>query len=177
MSRRRSWGASMMRKPIAVILGVLMATLTISDVGLAQGVTTIQGTIQAVDCQTNALVVNASDGTHVFPAGPYTAVYVNSAPVSFCTLQQYIGKNVTVSVVPSGNQLVLQRVDVSLGSSPAPAPSPPALITGLPDWAKVAIALVIIGGLVYIGTRRHDAPAQTQDCYDSPWGRLCRPPQ
>jgi small nuclear ribonucleoprotein (snRNP)-like protein len=163
-----------MRKPVAVILGMLMATLTMSGVGIAQGVTTIQGTIQAVDCQTNALVVNASDGTHVFPVGPYTAVYVNSAPVSFCTLQRYIGKNVTVSLAPSGNQVVLERVDVSVGASPAPAPNPPAAISGLPDWAKVAIALVVIGGLVYIGTQRHDAPAQNQDCYDSDWGRWCR---
>jgi hypothetical protein len=152
-----------------------MATLAMSGVGLAQGVTIVQGTIQAVDCQTNALVVKASDGTHVFPAGPYTAVYVNSAPVGFCTLQQYVGSNATVSLAPSGNQLVVQRVDVSIASAPTPAPTPAPAVSGLPDWAKIAIAVIIIGGLVYIGTQRHDPPAQSQQCYDSPWGRWCRP--
>lgn len=153
-----------------------MVTLTTSGVGLAQGVTTVQGTIQTVDCQTNALVVKASDGTHVVPAGPNTAVYVNSAPVSFCTLQQYVGSNVIVSLAPNGTQLVVQRVDVSTAAAPAPAPTPaPAVISGLPDWAKIALVAIIIGGLVYIGTQRHDPPAQSQQCYDGPWGRWCRP--
>lgn len=174
-----------MRKLLALTLGVLVATLTTSGIGQAQDVATIHGTIQAVDCKTNALVVKTPEGTQygtrIFPASSNTAVFVNSAPVSFCTLQRYIGSNVTVSVVPNGDQLAVTRVDVTAAATTAPPASAPnqagaPLITGMPKWAEIALGLALVGVLVYIGTRRHDPPAQSQpyyQCPDGSWRQSC----
>ncbi|HKV43277.1 MAG TPA: hypothetical protein VJT32_01165 [bacterium] len=140
---------------MAVTLGILMTTLTLSGVGRAQGVTTVQGTIQAVDCQTNALVLNASDGTHVFPAGPYTAAYVNSTPVNFCALQRYAGSSATVSVTPNGNQWQAERVDVYVAAAPGPVyPAPTA--SAAPSWAGIVLGTIVVAGLVYLLVRGHD---------------------
>jgi hypothetical protein len=167
-----------MRKLVPMALVILVATLTMSGIGQAQGVTTIQGTIQAVDCQTNALVMKAPDGSHVFPAGTHTAVYVNSAPVSLCTLQQYIGRNATVSLTPYGNQWVVERVDVNVDATPGPVQSPPspALVSGLPKWAGVALAAVLVGGVLFIALNGHRKAVQNEpyhQCSDGSWGQWC----
>ena len=167
-----------MRKLGPMALVILVATLTMSGIGQAQGVTTIQGTIQAVDCQTNALVVKAADGSHVFPAGTHTAVYVNSAPVSLCTLQQYIGQNAIVSLAPYGSQWTVERVDVNVNASPGPAQGQPStsLISGMPKWAEVALAAVLIGGVVYIAVNGHRKAVQNEpyhQCSDGSWGQWC----
>lgn len=171
-----------MRNLAAIALVILVATLTMSGIGQAQEAT-IHGTIQAVDCKTNTLVVKAPDGTQystrVFPSGSNSTVFVNSAPVSFCTLQQYIGRNVTVLVEPNGDQLMVKRVDVnaSATATQSSVPSPaPALITGMPKWAEIALGLVLVGALVYIGTRKHDPPAQSPpyyQCRDGSWRQAC----
>jgi hypothetical protein len=153
------------RQMVAMAVGVLMATLSVAGVGQAQGVTAVQGTIQAVDCQSNSLVLTTSDGaTHVFPGGPYTAVFVNGTPVSLCALQQYVGSSATVTVGASGNQLVAQRIDVYAGAAqpapaypaPAPAPAPAPGYTGVPSWLGVAIGAAVVGGLLYLLIRGHD---------------------
>lgn len=168
-----------MTKTIAVTLVMLMVTLTMVGTGYAQDTATIQGTIQAVDCNTKALDVRAADGAqyrmYVVPAS--TAVFVNSNPVSFCALQQYIGSTVTVSLVPNGNQLMVKRVDVATTATPSSAQNPPsgAAINGMPDWAKIALGVVLIGALIYIGTQRHDPP-QNQPyylCRDGYWRPSC----
>ena len=148
-----------MRKFVAMTLGILVATLTMSGIGQAQGVTTIRGTIQAVDCQTNALVLRAPDGTHVFPAGPSTVVFVNSTPVSLCALQQYIGSSATVSVAPYANQWVAERVDVYVATTTAPtypAPASAPTFSTVPPWLGIVVGTIIVGGLVYLLVRGHD---------------------
>lgn len=167
-----------MTKTIAVTLGILVATLTMAGIGHAQDVATIQGTIQAVDCNTKALDVKAADGAqyrmYVVPAS--TTVFVNSNPVSFCTLQQYIGSSVTVSLVPNANQLMVKRVDVNT-TVPSSAQSQPSgsVVTGMPDWAKIALGVVLVGALIYLGTQKHDPP-QNQPyylCRDGYWRQSC----
>jgi hypothetical protein len=149
-----------MRRVMATVLGVVLATLSVAGVGHAQGVATIQGTIAAVDCQSNVLVLNTTDGTQTVPSGPYTSVFVNGTPTSFCALQPYTGSAATVSVGATGNQLVAQRIDVSAAAQapvyPAPAPAPAPAYSGLPTWLGVAIGSVVVGGLLYLLVRGHD---------------------
>lgn len=157
-----------------------MATLTMAGVGHAQDVATIQGTIESVDCNTKALTLRTADGSqyrmYVLPPAS-SSIFVNSSPVSFCTLQQYIGSTVTVSVVPNGNRLMVTRVDVNTTATPSASQneSPKPLVTGMPDWAKIALGLIIVGALVYIGTQRHDPPPNTPYylCRDGSWRQSC----
>jgi hypothetical protein len=114
-----------MRKSAATGLGILLVILGVAGVANAQNWIQIQGRLQAVDCRTNAVVLNAPDGTHVFPMASNAAVFINSVPASFCTLRQYVGGSATVSVAPTGNQLVAGRVDVFTAAAP-PVPPPPA---------------------------------------------------
>lgn len=171
-----------MRNLVPIALVVLVATLTLSGIGRAQDVT-IRGTIQAVDCKANTLVVKGADGTQysirVSPSGSNSTVFVNSAPVSFCTLQQYIGSHVTVSVASNGDQLMVRRVDVNATAAAAQSSGPsqgPPLITGMPKWAEVALGLVLVGALIYIGTQKHSPPPQSQPSYQCPdgsWRQVC----
>jgi hypothetical protein len=167
-----------MRKFVATTLGILVATLTMAGIGQAQGFPTVQGTIQAVDCQTNALVLRAQDGTHVFPAGPSTAVFVNSTPVSLCALQQYIGSSATVSIAPYASQWVAERVDVYIAATPYPAPAAPTYST-VPPWLGIVVGTIIVGGLVYLLVRGHDGAIHRYPYsgrYDQPYGPYYGPP-
>ena len=157
-----------MRKSIAVIIGVLVATLTMSGIGQAQGVTTVQGTIQAVDCQTSAIAINAPDGTHVFPAGPHTTAFVNSAPIGFCGLRQYVGSSATVSVAPYANLWVAERVDVYVAAAQPPQ-SPAPTYSSVPSWLGIVLGTVIVGGLVYLLVRGHDGAVHRYP-YSGPHG-------
>jgi hypothetical protein len=114
-----------MRTNVATGLGILLVILGVAGVAQAQNWIQVQGRLQAVDCQTNAVVLNAPDGTHVFPIASNAPVFINSAPASFCTLRQYVGGSATVSVAATGNQLVAGRVDVFTTAAPVPpAPTP-----------------------------------------------------
>ena len=180
-------GGPKVTKSLAVTLGILLATLTLAEVGHAQEVATIQGTIQSVDCNTKALVVKTADGSeyrmYVLPPAS-TSVFVNSSPVSFCTLQQYIGSNVTVTVAPNGNQLTVKRVDVNATVTPSSSQDQPSkpLITGMPDWAKFALGAVLVGALIYWGSQsqRNGPPPQSQQpyyqCRDGSWRQSCPEP-
>jgi hypothetical protein len=165
-----------------MVLGILVATLTMAGVSQAQEVATIQGTIQSVDCNAKALVVQTPDGSQyrMYVSPTSTGVFVNSTPVSFCTLQQYVGSNATVSVLPNGSQLVVKRVDVLTTVTPSPTQNPSGTAAhGMPDWAKVAIGVALVGALVYfVSSQRHDSQPQNQpyyQCSDGSWGKSCPP--
>ena len=111
-----------MRTSVTTALGILAVILSVSGIAQAQSWIQVQGTIQAVDCQTNILVLNARDGTHAFPMAGNASVFINSTPAGFCTLGQYIGSYATVSVTAMGSQLVAGRVDVSVAAAPPPPP-------------------------------------------------------
>ncbi len=110
-----------MMKLGAMTVGMIVAGLMVPGIVHAQNVIAIQGTIQAADCQANTLAVKAADGsTRVFSAASSTAVFVNSAAASFCTLPQYVGRGATVWITASGDQLLAGRVDVSVAAPVIP---------------------------------------------------------
>jgi len=112
-----------MQRIAAIVLGILLITLGVPGIALAQNVVYVQGNIQAVDCQANTLVLKGANGEiNTLPVTAYTVVFVNSAPISFCALQQYIGSYAVASVAAAENQLVTGRVDVVLAIAPPPPP-------------------------------------------------------
>jgi hypothetical protein len=111
-----------MKTIVITVLLIFVALLSMLGTGQAQTWIPIQGTIQAVDCRTNALVLNARDGLHVFPMAPNATVSIDSTPASFCALRQYIGRSATVSVTVTGSQMVAGGVDVYGAVTPAPVP-------------------------------------------------------
>jgi hypothetical protein len=113
----------MMRRVMAVVLGLLLIALATPSVALAQSTVQVQGTIQSVDCGTHTLFLRGAPGVvNTIPGNSYTAVFVNGAPVPFCTLQQYVGGYAVATVTAAGNELVAGRIDVLLAAAPAPAP-------------------------------------------------------
>lgn len=127
-----------MRGITAVVLGVLLITLSGCS-AFAQTVIqiqeTIQGTIQSVDCQTYTMALTGSGGSvNAVPGTASTTVFVNGAPIGFCTLQQYVGNYAIASVAAVGNQLVAGRIDVWLAIAPSPPPSPPSYYYPYPPY-------------------------------------------
>jgi hypothetical protein len=116
-----------MTKLRAMTVGMIVAGLMVPGIVHAQNVIAIQGTIQAADCQANTLALKAADGSsRVFSAASSTAVFVNSAAASFCTLPQYVGSGATVWITASGDQLLAGRVDVSVAAAPVIPESVPS---------------------------------------------------
>lgn len=114
-----------MTKLGAMTVGMIVAGLMGPGIVHAQNVIGIQGTIQAADCQANTLALKATDGSsRVFSAASSTAVFVNSAAASFCTLPQYVGSGATVWITASGDQLLAGRVDVSVAAPVLPESVP-----------------------------------------------------
>lgn len=114
-------GGEEMRRLLTLSVGGALAILAISGNAQAQGVDKVRGTIQAADCSANTLTVNAPDGVRTFTASSATAVYVNSAPSSFCALSHFIGSGATVWFIANGGQVLAGRVDVTQ-SAEAPRP-------------------------------------------------------
>jgi hypothetical protein len=107
-----------MKRITAMALGILLITLGVSGVALAQNVVQLQGTIQSVDCQTYTLVLREPNGViNTVSATNYTGVFVNGGPASFCGLQQYVGSYATASLAAAGNQLIVGRIDVAVGAA------------------------------------------------------------
>lgn len=104
-------------------IGLALAVLAMSGTVQAQPVMqVVQGTIQLADCAENIITLNADDGSHTFTVSSATAVYVDSAVSSFCTLSHYVGARATVwTAGRNGAQMVAGRVDVALMPvTPAP---------------------------------------------------------
>jgi hypothetical protein len=116
-----------MTKVIAMMLGTIVAGLIAPSVVHAQNVIAIQGTIQAADCQANTLTLKAADGSaRVLSTASSTAVFVNSAATSLCTLPQYVGNGAKVWITASGDKLLAGRVDVSVVAAPVIPESVPS---------------------------------------------------
>jgi hypothetical protein len=107
-----------MRRVAAVALAVVVVILGAAGAGSAQNFIQVNGVIQAYDCQTNALVLRAPDGVHVFPLAPNAAVYLNSTPLAFCALRQYVGSYAVASVGANEGQFFAARVDVFPSAAP-----------------------------------------------------------
>jgi hypothetical protein len=111
-----------MRKFLTLSIGLTLAVLTISGTVQAQLVMqVVQGTIQLADCRANTLTLNANDGSHTFTVSVATAVYVDSAASSFCSLSHYVGTHATVWASGSIDPMLAEGVDVG-DTRWAPAP-------------------------------------------------------
>ncbi len=180
-----------MRRLTAIITMVLLGSLGLVGIGNAQTQSVqIQGTIQAVDCQTQQLTLNTAGGPTTLQVTNQTAIYANGAPASLCALQSVVGAPATALVAPSDNQFVLGRVDV--GASVAPAQPAPGTV--LPPSTSpivgIALAALVFGGLAYLilhhpNNNNHDdnpdyysgggyTHGPYRRCADGSWNQWCR---
>lgn len=102
----------------ATALGILAVTLSVAGIGQAQSQLPVSGAIEAVNCQTNVLVINGGSGIELFSVAPNATVFVNSSSVSFCTLSQYVGSYAIAWASGEGGRRSVGRVDVLI---PPPA--------------------------------------------------------
>jgi hypothetical protein len=157
-------GGSTMRKAIALLLGTLLPVLGLAGISLAQSSVQVQGTIQAVDCQSQTIVLNDASGSNTVAATGSTAVVVNSTSVPFCTLQQYVGASATAWLVPGGNEFQLSRIDVvgpaTSASQPLPAPA-----VSSPSTLGIIVGALAVGALGYIIGRNIASQPAYQPAY------------
>jgi hypothetical protein len=168
-----------MRQATALLLGVLLPLLGLAGIGNAQSSVQVQGTIQAVDCQAQTIVLDSTGGTNTIPFDAYAPVSVNSTSVPFCALQQYIGAPATVWLAASGNNFVATRIDVVGEAAVAPPPPPvvpveevsadPLPITG------IVLGSIVVAGLVFLLTRDHDGRFYRYPYYGSYYRHYYRP--
>ena len=168
-----------MRQATALLLGILLPLLGLSGIGNAQSAVQVQGTIQAVDCQSQTVVVSGPGGTNTVPVAAYTPVLVNSTSVPFCALQQYIGAPATVWLVASGNEFVATRIDV-LGEAavvPPPLPVAPVEEVSADPLPIVGIVLgtIAVAGLIFLLTRDRDDHYYRYPYYGSYYRHYYRP--
>ncbi len=137
-----------MRRAIAVALGVLVPLLGWAGVGQAQSSVQVQGTVEAVDCQAQTVVLGSGGTSNTVAVAPYTAVLVNATSVPLCTLQQYVGAPATAWLLASGNEFVATRIDVT--GQPVAAPPPaPAAASPLPI-VGIVLGTIVVAGLLYL---------------------------
>jgi len=140
-----------MRRLTAIITMVLLGSLGLVGIGNAQTQSVqIQGTIQAVDCQTQQLTLNTSGGPTTLQVTNQTAIYANGTPAPLCALRSVIGAPATALLSPSDNQFVVGRVDV--GASVATAQPAPGTVLGpsTPPIVGIALGALVFGGLAYL---------------------------
>jgi len=96
---------------IAVAITIFVSLLRLSGVGQAQTAAEIQGTLDAVDCQSGTMTLDSSGNTQTIYASDSTGVAVESSSVPFCTLDGYVGAPVDAWVVPYGSEFIATQVD------------------------------------------------------------------
>ena len=146
-----------MRKWVALALGLLVPLLGLAGVGNAQSGVQVQGTIEAIDCYAQTIVVATPTSTNTIAVAPYTAVFVDSQAVSLCDLQQYVGSQATVWLAPSGNEFVATRIDAVTQAAIAPvaASYQQEAIAPLPI-AGIVLGTIALAGLIYLLVRASD---------------------
>jgi len=156
-----------MRKAIALVLGMLLPTLGMADAGLAQSAVSVQGVIQAVDCQSQTVVLSGGSGSNTLAASAATAVLVNSTSVPFCSLGQYVGAPATAWLLPSGSEFQVTRIDV-VGPA-AQAPAAPAPAASAPSTGSLILVALAIGAIGYI-IGHSSAPQPVSEYDNGRWG-------
>jgi hypothetical protein len=147
-----------MRKATALVVGTLLALLGLSGTGQAQSSVQVQGTLQAVDCQAQTVVLTGPGSSNTIAAASYTAVLVNSTSVPFCSLTQYVGAPATAWLVATGSEFVATRIDVVGQVAVAPVyPVAPAttVVEPLPIEG-IVLGTIIIAGLLFLLARDDD---------------------
>jgi hypothetical protein len=153
-----------MRSATALGLGVLLPLLGLSGIGQAQTAVQVQGTIQAVDCQSGTLVIQTPTGTTTVAATDSTPVLLNSTSLPFCALQEYVGAPVSVWIGASDNELVATRIDVLAAQPVEVAPAPVSVDAEVvPAYAPepvpivgVVLGTIVVAGLIYLLVHGHD---------------------
>lgn len=131
---------------------MFVSLLGLNGVSQAQTAAKIQGTLDAVDCQSGTMTLDSSGNTQTIYASDSTAVAVESSSVPFCTLDGYVGAPVDAWVVPYGSEFIATQIDVT-GSVPVLAATQTA-IAPLPLVGTV-LGTVLVAGLLYLIA--HDA--------------------
>ena len=147
-----------MRKATALVVGTLLALLGLSGTGQAQSSVQVQGTLQAVDCQAQTVVLTGPGASNTIAAASYTAVLVNSTSVPFCSLTQYVGAPATAWLVATGSEFVATRIDVVGQVAVAPVyPIAPAttVVEPLPIEG-IVLGTIIVFGLLFLLARDDD---------------------
>ena len=162
-----------MRRAIALVLGMLLPILGMADVGLAQSIVAVRGTIQSVDCQSQTVVLSDAGGSNTLTTTGATAVLVNSTSVPFCTLGQYVGAPATAWLLPSGSEFQVTRIDVA--GPAAQVPSAPAPAASAPSTGALILGALVVGAIGYIiGHSSANQPADpyySQPVYEYDHGR------
>ncbi|HEV2438514.1 MAG TPA: hypothetical protein VGX97_00440 [bacterium] len=165
-----------MQKWVALALGVLVPLLGLAGVGSAQSTVQVQGTIQAVDCQAQTIVVATPDSANTIAVAPYTAVLIDSRAVSLCDLQQYVGSQATIWLVASGNEFIATRIDTTAQAAAAPVALPvqQEAVSPLP-LVGVVLGTIALAGLIYLLTRDHDGRYYRYPYYGEYYRHYYRP--
>ena len=147
---------------VAVLAMVTVVCLGFAGAGSAQ--TTglqVQGTLAAVNCRTGELTLNTSGGATTVQATNQSAVYLNGSPIALCSLASYRGAPATAVIVPSDNEFVLGRLDVT---AQAAAPAPATVSSGS-SALGLALGALAIGAIGYLIGKNSAPPAQTVPVY------------
>jgi hypothetical protein len=145
-----------MHRGIAILAGIVLL-LALPGSGQAQTSVEVEGTIQAVDCAAQSVVLSSPGGSNVVNVGPYTAVLVNSTGVSLCALRSYIGAYATAWLIAGENTFTATRIDVYASAAPQPSsPAPVPAYVAVPSLAGVVLGTIVVAGLVFLLVRGYD---------------------
>ncbi|HLY23056.1 MAG TPA: hypothetical protein VKT83_11385 [bacterium] len=136
-----------MKTLIAAAIAVFVSFLGLNGVGQAQTAAELQGSIDAVDCQSGTFTLDSAGNTETIYASDQTAVAVQESTVPFCTLEGYVGAPVDAWVVPYGSEFIATQIDVT-GPVPVLAASQTA-IAPMPLLGTV-LGTVLVAGLLYL---------------------------
>jgi hypothetical protein len=115
-----------MRQAIAIVLGMLLPLLGLSELGEAQAPQSIKvaGTIVRVNCHDLTVALDTGGGPAVYRAAGAATFYANGAGIALCDLQRYMGAPASVWLTALGNDLLITRLDVGGPSAPTAQPTP-----------------------------------------------------
>lgn len=147
-----------MRKATALVVGTLLALLGLSGTGQAQSSIQLQGTIQAVDCGAQTVVLAAPGTSNTIAAASYTAVLVNSTSVPFCALTQFVGAPASAWLVASGSEFVATRIDVvgQVAVAPVYPVAPVTTVVEPLPIEGIVLGTIIVAGLLFLLARDDD---------------------
>ncbi len=170
-----------MRRVTGLLLGILLPLLGLAGIGHAQSAVQVQGNIQAVDCQTQTIILATAGGSNTIAAADSTPVLINSTSVPFCALQQYIGAPVSVWLVASGDQFVATRIDV-IGEVAVVPPAPYVVPEAVPEVAPeplpiagIVLGTIVVAGLLYLLVHDHDGAYYRYPYYGTYYHHYYRP--